>query len=73
MDSESPEPSDTPPLAAEKPALDEGPHLSYAFQWFVFALLAFVGFGWAIVQEYRVINAEDPEERERAEERARRR
>jgi cytochrome oxidase assembly protein ShyY1 len=62
----------TRPLAAEKPAIDEGPHLSYAFQWFVFALMAFVGFGWALVQEYRVVNAEDPAEAERAAERARR-
>ncbi|MEJ3404071.1 SURF1 family protein [Rathayibacter sp. YIM 133350] len=72
MASESPAPS-TRPQAAQKPPLDEGPHLSYAFQWFVFALLGFVGFGWALTQEYRVVNAEDPEERERAAERARRR
>lgn len=54
------------PMAIPKPPRDEGPHLSYAFQWFVFALLGFFGFGWALRQEYRVINADDPEERERA-------
>jgi surfeit locus 1 family protein len=32
------------PLAAAPPALDEGPHLGYAIQWFSFALIAF--FGW---------------------------
>ncbi len=58
---------------AAKPARDEGPHLSYALQWFVFALLAFVGLGWALREEYRSVNADDPEERERADERARRR
>jgi cytochrome oxidase assembly protein ShyY1 len=66
------------PAAAERPdpvlrpVRDEGPHLSYAFQWFVFALMAFVGLGWAARQEYRSVNAEVPEERERAAERARR-
>jgi len=25
------------------PALDEGPHLSYAFQWFAFAAIALIG------------------------------
>ena len=71
MASESPALA-TRPAAAEKPPIDEGPHLSYAFQWFVFALLGFIGFGWALRQEYRLINAEDPEEQERAAERARR-
>ncbi|KQO93811.1 SURF1 family cytochrome oxidase biogenesis protein [Leifsonia sp. Leaf264] len=72
MDSETPATA-TRPAAAEKPALDEGPHLSYAFQWFVFALLGFIGFGWAVRNEYRMLNADDPEERERALERERRR
>ncbi len=49
---ESPEPEVTP-AHAFRPVRDEGPHLSYAFQWFVFALLAFVGLGWALRQEYR--------------------
>lgn len=61
------------PRAAIRPARDEGPHLSYALQWFVFALLGFVGLGWALRQEYRIVNADDPEERERALERERRR
>ncbi len=45
--------ADEPPLAAARPVRDEGPHLSYALQWFVFALLAFVGLGWAASQERR--------------------
>jgi len=43
-----PEP-DAPPWPARlpAPALDEGPHLGYAIQWFSFALIAIVG--WAIM------------------------
>lgn len=71
MASESPAPAERP-TALLKPPLDEGPHLSYAFQWFVFALLAFVGLGWALRQEYRLVNSEDPAEQQRARERQRR-
>ena len=58
------------PTAALKPYPDEGPHLSYAFQWFVFALLGFIGLGFALRQEYRAVNADAPAERERAASRA---
>ena len=68
MVTEDPAPADRP-LEAAKPVRDEGPHLSYAFQWLVFALFGFIGLGYALVQEYRVVNAEDPEEIIRAEER----
>lgn len=68
--SESPSVADMPAMAP-RPVRDEGPHLSYALQWFVFALLAFVGLGWALRQEYRSVNADDPEEQERAAERER--
>jgi cytochrome oxidase assembly protein ShyY1 len=44
-----------PPLAPARPLRDEGPHLSYALQWFVFALLAFIGLGWAANQERRAL------------------
>ncbi|MGO4782333.1 SURF1 family cytochrome oxidase biogenesis protein [Cryobacterium sp. W22_MBD10_FK3] len=71
MKSEDPATTDRP-TAVTRPVRDEGPHLSYAFQWFVFALMAFIGLGWAARQEYRTINAEVPEEQERAAERARR-
>ncbi|MCU1509933.1 MAG: sortase [Glaciihabitans sp.] len=54
------------PAPAVKPTLDEGPHLSYALQWFAFAIFGFFGLGWAIRQEYRHLNADDPDERARA-------
>jgi cytochrome oxidase assembly protein ShyY1 len=47
--------ADEPPLAAARPVRDEGPHLSYALQWFVFALLGFIGLGWAASQERRAL------------------
>jgi len=65
------DPAAARPKAVSKPVADEGPHLSYAFQWFVFGIMAFVGLGWAIRQEYRIRNADDPEERARAEVRRR--
>ncbi|WP_022892080.1 SURF1 family protein [Agromyces subbeticus] len=43
--------AETPPLAAPRPERDEGPHLSYALQWYVFALLGFIGLAWAANQE----------------------
>jgi cytochrome oxidase assembly protein ShyY1 len=66
MMTEDPAPSERP-LAATKPARDEGPHLSYAFQWLVFALFGFFGVGYGLRQEYRRINEDDPDEMERAE------
>jgi cytochrome oxidase assembly protein ShyY1 len=66
--SETPSVADMP-SAYMKPLLDEGAHLSYALQWVAFGVLAFIGLGWAIRQEYRLINEADPVERERAEKR----
>lgn len=60
------------PAAAPKPTVDPGPFLSYAFQWILFALFGFGGLAWALRQEYRIRNANDPEERQRAAERRRR-
>lgn len=54
------------PLPRARPEPDEGPHLSYAFQWVIFAIIGFAGLGLAIRQEYRYRNAEDPAEQERA-------
>lgn len=45
------EPSDV--ALAQRPVLDEGPHLSYCLQWFVFALLGFVALLWALRKEHR--------------------
>lgn len=39
------------PTAMPKPQLDEGNHLSYALQWILFGVMAFVAFGWALRQE----------------------
>jgi len=52
VDRETPRPAVTP-LGAQRPVLDEGPHLSYTFQWFLFALMAFLGYGWLFRQEWR--------------------
>lgn len=72
MISESPAAS-TIPAPQPQPQLDEGLHISYAIQWILFGIMAFFGLGYAIRQEYRLRNADDPEERERAEDREQRR
>jgi surfeit locus 1 family protein len=41
------------PVRATPPALDEGPHLSYAVQWFSFAALALLGLVVAVQKERR--------------------
>ena len=68
MVSESPAAA-TRPVAQPAPTLDEGLHISYAIQWVLFGIMAFCGLGYAIRTEYRIRNADDPEERERARER----
>lgn len=70
LKSETP-PAAEVPIAFPKPALSEGNHLSYAFQWLVFAVLGFVFLALAIRNEYRILNEHDPRqiarrERERA-------
>ena len=62
----------TNPMPQPKPQLDEGLHISYAIQWILFGIMAFLGLGYAIRTEYRARNADDPVERERAAERERR-
>jgi cytochrome oxidase assembly protein ShyY1 len=67
------EPSVSPrPEPYPEPVPDEGAHLSYAFQWVAFGVLAFIGLGWAIRREYRLRNEDAPDVRARAEARARR-
>ena len=41
------------PATAPLPELSEGPHLSYAVQWFVFATIALVGYGVLLVRDRR--------------------
>jgi surfeit locus 1 family protein len=38
------------PVRFGQPVVDEGPHLSYAIQWFSFALIAIIGAGLAVVR-----------------------
>lgn len=59
MASESPAAA-TAPQQLAKPEEDEGSHLSYAFQWFTFGVLAFFGLGYAAKQQAR-INREEGE------------
>jgi surfeit locus 1 family protein len=42
------------PARLELPPLDEGPHRSYAMQWFAFAALALAGAGLVIARERRL-------------------
>lgn len=61
----------TRPTAIPRPQLDEGLHISYAVQWILFGIMAFFGLWYAIRQEYRLRNADDPEELDRADQRDR--
>lgn len=62
VDTESPSPA-VSPLSATKPHLDEGPHLSYTFQWYVFGVLAFVAFFWLLRQEWRLAQGIEPRQK----------
>lgn len=44
-------------VLAEKPKLDEGNHLSYAFQWIAFAVLGFVALIWIVRRERQIAKA----------------
>jgi surfeit locus 1 family protein len=46
-------PSQEQPLPATPPVLDDGPHLSYAIQWFSFATIAVVGCVVLLVRDRR--------------------
>lgn len=50
-------PSSETGVLAARPERDEGPHLSYALQWYVFILIAGIGVAYAARQEYRNLNA----------------
>lgn len=50
------EPSTEHGELASRPERDEGPHLSYALQWFVFILIAIAGTLYGARSEYRSLN-----------------
>lgn len=50
--SETPAPA-TAPLALDSPSEDPGPHLSYAIQWILFAVMGFLFIGYVIRTEIR--------------------
>ncbi|MEO6827789.1 MAG: SURF1 family protein [Microbacteriaceae bacterium] len=72
LDTESPAPA-VRPESAPRPLEDVGLHWSYMIQWIIFALIGFFGLGYAIRQEYRNLNADQPEEQRRAAQRQRKR
>lgn len=43
-------------ILPSKPERDEGPHLSYALQWYVFIVIALLGTLYGARQEYRALN-----------------
>jgi cytochrome oxidase assembly protein ShyY1 len=48
-----PAPAPTDPTPLPPPTLDDGPHLSYAVQWFIFAACVLVGWGLAVRRSIR--------------------
>lgn len=48
------EPAVSPtPLLLDRPVADEGPHLSYTFQWFLFGILGFIAWGYLLREDLR--------------------
>lgn len=64
--SEDPAPA-TAPLPIDPPSNDPGPHLSYAIQWILFAVMGFAFLVYVIVNERRIRREEIEEARERGE------
>jgi cytochrome oxidase assembly protein ShyY1 len=48
----------TRPAPVDPPALDEGPHFSYAVQWFIFATVAIVGYPLILRRRARELELE---------------
>lgn len=61
----SEDPAVTTGVLATKPELDEGPHLSYTFQWYLFGVLGFVAWGYLLREEYRRRAGIDPASHQR--------
>lgn len=59
LTSSSPAPAQMPEIVPE-PALDEGPHLGYAVQWFIFSMIA--GVGYPLILRRSARNREDDAE-----------
>lgn len=64
--SENPAPAQAP-LPIDPPSEDPGPHLSYAIQWILFAVMGFGFLTYVIVSERRIRREEIEEARERGE------
>lgn len=45
---------------SRKPEITEGNHLSYAFQWIIFAVIAAIGLIYGVRAEFRERNSDDP-------------
>ncbi|HEV7567048.1 MAG TPA: SURF1 family protein [Microbacteriaceae bacterium] len=74
LDTQTPSPAVAPsPVVTSEPTQDEGLHWSYMIQWIIFALIGFFGLAYGLRTEYRKLNEDDPTERARAAERARKR
>lgn len=52
VSAEEPRPA-VAPAPPPEPEFDSGPHLSYSLQWYAFAALFFVAYGWAARQQAR--------------------
>ena len=61
LKSEDPAPADAPAKAG-LPDLDNGPHFFYGIQWWFFGLLAIVGFGYLLWDEFRLNSARDEDD-----------
>lgn len=55
----SEDPSTATGVLPDRPERDEGPHLSYALQWYVFIVVAAIGVAYAARAEYRVLNDDE--------------
>jgi cytochrome oxidase assembly protein ShyY1 len=74
LDTQTPEPAhQLTPVVSSEPVQDEGLHWSYMIQWIIFALIGFFGLGYAVWQEYKHRNEDDPNQQAREKERERRR
>ena len=45
LETQQPSQAGPEPELLALPVLDDGPHLSYAVQWFIFSTIAIIGFG----------------------------